>query len=240
MDYAAKQNDTIARRKPGTGVWLLSRSIFTTWIEAASQTLFCPGIPGAGKTIIASVVIEHLQLSFLKENIGIAYIFCAHNERHKAKSLVACLIKQLVTQLPYLPQEVRELYDLHEKHNTYPQNADLIQVFVHIVSGFSKVFIVIDAIDECQDENDRNIFLLIIQNIKEHAHLFVTSRPIASIEEYFKNDLHEEIKATDEDIMAYVKSEISSESFILSTEISSRPELEMHIVEKIVSKAKGM
>src|SRR3954467_1739118 len=74
-DYGSQQTDYIKLRQPGTGQWLLNSSEFQTWLKTDNQTLFCPGIPGAGKTIITSIVIDHLQTLF-KHNTGIriAYI----------------------------------------------------------------------------------------------------------------------------------------------------------------------
>jgi hypothetical protein len=40
---------------------------FIEWLEGKKKTLFCPGIPGAGKTMIASIVVDHLRTSF---NLG--------------------------------------------------------------------------------------------------------------------------------------------------------------------------
>ena len=50
IDYAPQQSDFISRRQAGTGEWLLGSEQFKTWVETEKQTLFCPGIPGAGKT----------------------------------------------------------------------------------------------------------------------------------------------------------------------------------------------
>src|SRR5947209_17772181 len=51
IDYASQQSDFILARQEGTGEWLLESSEFHNWINQTKQTLFCPGIPGAGKTI---------------------------------------------------------------------------------------------------------------------------------------------------------------------------------------------
>src|SRR5262245_24103932 len=48
INYGPQQNDLISRRQAGTGHWLLDSSEYKKWIQA-SEILFCPGIPGAGK-----------------------------------------------------------------------------------------------------------------------------------------------------------------------------------------------
>ena len=66
IDYASQQSDFIRARQEGTGEWLLKSSEFQDWVSQSKQTLFCPGIPGAGKTMITSIVIEHLYTTFPK------------------------------------------------------------------------------------------------------------------------------------------------------------------------------
>jgi hypothetical protein len=47
-------------------------------VETDGETLFCPGIPGGGKTILTSVVIDNLQRKFRKRKdvASIAYLYC--------------------------------------------------------------------------------------------------------------------------------------------------------------------
>ena len=77
IDNAPQQNDFISRRQEGTGGWLLHSEEFQRWIDQKDQTLFCPGIPGAGKTMITSIVVDNLYTRFENDgSIGIAYIYC--------------------------------------------------------------------------------------------------------------------------------------------------------------------
>ncbi|RYO87951.1 hypothetical protein DL766_010235 [Monosporascus sp. MC13-8B] len=64
IDYTPQQNDYFSRRQAGTGEWLLDSTEYQAWLKTDGQTLFCPGIPGAGKTILASVVIENIDGRF--------------------------------------------------------------------------------------------------------------------------------------------------------------------------------
>ncbi|KAJ4369628.1 hypothetical protein N0V83_005390 [Neocucurbitaria cava] len=61
-DHTANHRDRIKCRLEGTGQWFLDASEVVRWQGAreANGTLFCPGIPGAGKTVIAGTMIEHL------------------------------------------------------------------------------------------------------------------------------------------------------------------------------------
>jgi hypothetical protein len=64
MNYAELQSDIFHNRQQGTGEWFLKSPPFIEWLEGKKKTLFCPGIPGAGKTMIASIAVNHLKTSF--------------------------------------------------------------------------------------------------------------------------------------------------------------------------------
>ena len=90
VDYAPQQSDFISRRQQGTGQWLLDSPEFKAWLQTNKQTLFCPGIPGAGKTILTSIVINELTtLLGIDEHIGIAYLYCnfKSQDQQNAESL---------------------------------------------------------------------------------------------------------------------------------------------------------
>jgi hypothetical protein len=71
--YPLQQSDFIAQREEGTGEWLLKSIEFQQWLAQTNQTLFCPGMPGAGKTITSSIVINHLHKTLGNDPaIGIA------------------------------------------------------------------------------------------------------------------------------------------------------------------------
>jgi hypothetical protein len=50
-DFSSQHLDIITRRQKGTGKWFIESPEFLLWMRQPKQTLFCPGIPGAGKTV---------------------------------------------------------------------------------------------------------------------------------------------------------------------------------------------
>lgn len=210
IDYANQQSDFVARQQPGTGQWLLESEKFKTWLQTGKQTLFCPGIPGAGKTILTSIVVE--ELNTIHENnasIAIAYLYCNFRREHEQKleDLLSTLLKQLVQEQPDIPDSVKSLYERHKDKRTRP-SAEEIQVVLQTLSAkFSRTFIIIDALDECQISSGcRQKFLSILFDIqaKCSANLFATARPISSIEEAFKGHESLEIRASEEDVRRYL------------------------------------
>jgi hypothetical protein len=103
INYAPQQHDFINRRQAGTGQWLPDSPEFQEWVNTKQRTLWCPGIPGAGKTILTAIVIEHLLERFQSEpSVVIGYIYCNFRRRdeQKVEDLLANFLKQLTRWQP--------------------------------------------------------------------------------------------------------------------------------------------
>jgi Cdc6-like AAA superfamily ATPase len=215
IDYAAQQSDFIARRHAGTGQWLLGSEEFQTWLNSDKQTLFCPGIPGAGKTILTSIVVEELTTRFHDDkNIGITYLYCnfRRKDEQRAQDLLTSLLKQLSEERSSLPDSVRTLYDKHKEKRTQPSLDEISRTLQSVASMYSRVMIIIDALDECQvSDGCRMTFLTEIFSLqtKTRASLFATSRFIPDITEKFDGSAIFEIRAHNKDVRQYLDSRIS-------------------------------
>ncbi|KAL2797171.1 hypothetical protein BJX66DRAFT_335355 [Aspergillus keveii] len=60
-DYGSEQTDILSQRQEGTGTWLLERVEFQEWVNEGNKTTYCRGMPGAGKTVMTAVVVDHLR-----------------------------------------------------------------------------------------------------------------------------------------------------------------------------------
>ncbi|KAL2865381.1 uncharacterized protein BJX67DRAFT_382868 [Aspergillus lucknowensis] len=58
--YESQQADLNSTRQTGTGQWFLECEEYREWMEVSQSTLYCPGIPGVGKTILTSIVVNDL------------------------------------------------------------------------------------------------------------------------------------------------------------------------------------
>ncbi|RYP53496.1 hypothetical protein DL768_001533 [Monosporascus sp. mg162] len=212
IDYAPQQSDFINRRQAGTGQWLLDSEEFRTWVEAEKQTLFCPGIPGAGKTILTSIVVDDLTTRFgTEESIGIAYLYCNFRQQDKqnVEHLLASILKQLVQGRLSLPESVKSLYDKHKDKWT-PSVNEISRALQSVAPTYQRIFIIADALDECQVSNGRSRFLSEIFSLQGNTglNIFVTSRPLLEIETQFSGCLWREIRARDEDVRRYLGSHV--------------------------------
>jgi hypothetical protein len=250
IDYGPQQSDYLKKRQAGTGQWLLDSLEFKKWVETNRQTLFCPGIPGAGKTILTSIVIDDLDTRFSGDlTIGITYIYCdfRRKDEQTAEGLLASLVKQLAETQFSLPESVKSLYDWHKPKRTRPSFDELSRTLQSVTAMYSRVFIIIDALDECQGTDDcRTKLLTQVFNLqsKYRANLFATSRFIPEIKEKFVGSMSKEIRATGDDVRRYLDNHMPQlPEFVRCSQERQKTlqeELQEEIKTKIVKAVDGM
>ena len=242
IDYVPQQSDFINRRQAGTGEWLLDSPEFHTWLNMERQTLFCQGIPGTGKTILTSIVVDDICNRFHNDNTtGITYVYFNFRRRDEqtAEDLLASLLKQLAQGQSLLPDNVRSLYDKHKDKKTRPLFDEVTKVLQSVAATYSRLFIVVDALDECQiSDGCRTRFLTAIFNLqaKYGANIFATSRIIPEITEKFQGSISLEIRASEQDVRKYVNGQISH----LPSFVRCNPDLQEKIKSGIVKAVDGM
>lgn len=199
-------------------------------------------MPGAGKTILTSVVVDDLEHKFHGDiSVGIAYIYCNFNRKdeQKVQDLISSLLKQLLSYQCSLPQDLRDLYGYHHPKRTQPPLGKISEILQSVIASFSRVFIVVDALDECQISGScRDQFLSGIFSIQTqlHANIFVTSRRIPDITETFRDSLVIEISAKPDDIGEYLRGHMSQ----LRNFVVEDPEMQNGIISSIMKAAHGM
>ncbi|EGO03575.1 hypothetical protein SERLA73DRAFT_175097 [Serpula lacrymans var. lacrymans S7.3] len=97
LSFRQTRGDIYGHRREGTGKWVLDDKNFKDWQSGTVKTLWCPGIPGAGKTILASYIINHLEQK-KADDVAVAYVYCSYMEQstQTVYNLIASLLKQLV------------------------------------------------------------------------------------------------------------------------------------------------
>ena len=152
------------------------------WLEGKEKTLFCPGIPGTGKTMIASIVVDHLKTSFPDDKTGKAFLYCIYKrqDNQKVDDLLASLLGQLAVWQSMVPESIRELYNKHQRgEKPRLSRNEILEALSSITKTYSRTFIIIDALDECKTNHIRNELLSEIYKLQEGSdtRLMVTFRP---------------------------------------------------------------
>jgi len=238
-NFSAQQSDIISKRQDGTGLWLLNSKKYKMWIGGKEPTLFCPGIPAAGKTMMSSIVIDDLWNTFGRnDRIGIAYLFCNYKRKDEQRSadLLASLLKQLVQGRHVLPDIVKTLHESHTRRNTRPSFVEASEALCSVVDSYLRVFFVIDALDECANVDRAQEHLLheIFRLQKQtRISLFATSRFIPEIVKEFEGNISLEIRASDEDVQRYLDGHMSRLPLCVSKSCALQEDIKTKIIKAV-------
>lgn len=236
IDFTTQQIDNLDRRQEGTGKWLLESPEFEAWVFGDRRTLFCPGMPGAGKTMLSSIVIEHLKRRFEGDSlVGVSFMFCnfRQHDEQTPRDLLASMLKQLYCTTTTECGVVEKTYE-YEMSSASRQ--DIMHCLQAVVLQFNIVYVVIDALDELDD--NRNMLLEAILNLQKISgiNIFATSRHIPEIERYFGGSPHIEIRAIDGDVMKFLDGQISK----LPLAVRKNEDLQDQVKSTIVQAVQGM
>jgi hypothetical protein len=186
-------------------------------------------------------VVENLRAEFEGRNTGVAVLYLNHKEAetHSPSNLLAGLWRQLVFEQP-IPDTVHRLYAKHREQRTRPPLHDIYSILCCTVSKYSRVFIVVDALDEYPEEL-RHILLHRLSGLGPAVSLLLTSRPHIKIDNDISKSIIEtlEIRATEEDIRRHIAAQIGKSSR-LSRHVKNCPRLREEIETMIVRRSDGM
>ncbi|KAJ7336849.1 hypothetical protein DFH08DRAFT_749112, partial [Mycena albidolilacea] len=239
INFFLRHADISQAREPGTGEWLLADPRFQHWKSSSGSTIWCHGIPGAGKTVLASMVIDHLSANANIQNIGVAYVYLNHKESegHTPAKVLSGLWRQLVLDKD-ISSVAKKIYQQHHEKKTSPSIKEVFDVLGSAVTGFSQVYIVVDAVDE-YPEAQRRILCEYLGRMGSTVNLMTTSRPHITPESFLPNLSTLEICASKEDIERYVDAQIQISSR-LSKHVQIRPDLQEQIHLGITCAVDGM
>ncbi|KAJ7706762.1 ankyrin repeat-containing domain protein [Mycena rosella] len=241
LNFFLRQADIFNTWQPGTGEWLLRDNAFKAWKSGTGKTVWFRGMPGAGKTVLASLVVDHLRATLESQNIGVAVIYLNHQETEAQSlpNLLAGLWRQLIIRKP-ISLAVKALYEKHCEQCTRPSLAEVDFILCSTISEMSNVFIIVDAVDE-YPEKQRHALLRYLSALTTEStvNLMLTSRPHLNLIHVIKNLRTLEIRATMDDIRRHVDAEILK-SPRLSRHIENRPQLREEIEDSIVLRSDGM
>ncbi|KAL3463385.1 hypothetical protein BJX64DRAFT_276514 [Aspergillus heterothallicus] len=241
---ASQENELLLwlQRQEGTGTWLLERPEFQSWISDTKKTIYCRGMPGAGKTVMTAVVVKHLRSRF-QDNpaVGIACVYCSvQNQAEQSPSgIFLSLLRQLIKQLSYTPDSVRSMYDRHTRAGDRPSFPDIKIALLDTISCFQGAFIVVDALDELLSSKSPPKQLareLLALQEKSKTNIFATSRYVPEIAGEFKQSILVDVRAAEDDVARFLDSHIGE----LPAFVSETPGLEDEIKTGIISAIDGM
>ena len=112
-------------------------------------------------------------------SFAIAYFYFdfGDTEKQRSDSLICSLITQLSAQTSSCPDALKALYS-HNLNGERKSNMEGLMVTLkHIIGGFEHVYVILDALDECRDQEQLLVLVEEIVNWKiGKLHILATSR----------------------------------------------------------------
>ncbi|KAF8455170.1 hypothetical protein BGX38DRAFT_1140660 [Terfezia claveryi] len=235
------QEDVLSNYQNGTGLWILENPSFKEWLGGNVYMHICClyGTTGVGKTTLAAFIIDHLQKSYSAEDVGIAAIFIdPRHPRYPRDPECSPLFGHIVHQLLQHPLQA----PVYEALKGYLGSQDApvgyeFEIFKKTVEHYSKVFVVIDGLNEWPEKQVADFFKK-WQSLPETGkfRLLVTStRPTLHGMDGERTALVE-ILPNKEDIRKFVEARIHACTELLEYVGTNLA----RVVEEIVEKSQGI
>ncbi|KAI5857243.1 hypothetical protein BZA05DRAFT_332021, partial [Tricharina praecox] len=251
IPYLDHHNLITNARVEGTGDWLFRKREYSDWRSSSvSKLLLLRGIPGAGKTYIASRVIDSFRDSTPER---LAYFYCnrAEENRRHPESILNTLVQQL-TQTFEDNTLLKPVVDLYEDRTKKGQTSSRLclsesqELLVQLTDIYPRTTICIDALDEV--EKGVRLHLLkalryVVERSKNLVKIFATTRMDPDIVRQFEMFPRIELQPDDNasDINQFVETKLQETikyGLLLGGEVDQ--EFKKEICEALCERSKGM
>lgn len=248
-DVSTNWHKAIETRHPRSGQALLEHETFTAWKNQQSSFLWLHGIPGCGKTILASTVIETLKANEeCSQALLYFYFDFADIKKQSFENILRSLTNQLYCQNKDIHiQYLDPLYSACHDGQDQPNIASLCKAFESMIQEAGKVWIVLDALDECTSREELLPWireLLRNAETRKTIHLLATSRPEQDIREaiddynFSKGQITIDDDLLKMDIRNYVKASVREHNGLRRWR--EYPDIQEEIEATLLEKANGM
>ena len=236
----------LEQRQVGTGLWFLGSQEYAEWKTKPKSFLWLYGKPGCGKSILATTIIEDVTAyCCLRPETAVVFFYfeITDNQKRKCGDMIRSLIQQFFLSNKDVSQALKSLYSSSAYGKTQPMLESLISMLREMFRNFTEIFIVLDALDEC---DEREELLKIIKKIAgwetDGLHILVTIRKDHDMERQMELICEEKCKvgvqgkAVNDDICTFVQSKIRNNL----KEWQKYPGLQEEIERELIRQADDM
>lgn len=240
-DPSTNHNAARTKHEPSTGNWFLQSDAYIRWMQRKIGSLWLHGIPGAGKTVLCSTIIEHMKALCQNDpTLHCAYFYFDFNDREKQTvvGMLRSIIVQLCSLGTEIPPEIDRLYAQCKEGREEPGKEILIEILLSLLKSLGYVFLIMDALDEC---SERGMLVPVIARIRQQdVSLLLTSRKERDLSEGFQNVIEAAISlegcGVDGDISLHIQKCLESDRSLHKWS----PSIKQEIRDALIRGAHGM
>ncbi|KAH7383079.1 hypothetical protein BKA64DRAFT_176304 [Cadophora sp. MPI-SDFR-AT-0126] len=212
LDPRTDQTMYVQMKQDMTGLWFTEGDEFKAWMSRRNATLWLSGIPGAGKTILFSSIVDKMQRA-MNENSVMAYFYCDYRNpvKQDGTTIIRSLIRQFAERNDLCFDKLEEFYEGYSSEDKLspPTQRDLVTLLLDMSEDVEDALILVDALDECLTERVNVIKLLRDLNIEsEKIKTLFASRDEVDISAQLQGYTTVSMAENTSDIARYVESEL--------------------------------
>ncbi|KAI0143433.1 ankyrin [Xylariaceae sp. FL1272] len=195
LDFREMQKAAQRRPLDGTCKWFFDNLQVHGWSESRSKSLWCHGIPGAGKTVLATALFQKLLETHANENVAVLIAYCSFDDAntHSVSNIISSFLRQVVEKRGQMSESVRKLYKEHTSGDRgRPTQESLSSTLSEELATFDTAFVILDGLDELRDNKAKTELLRAVESLQPLPQLLVTSRPVEAISTWFKESARED------------------------------------------------
>ncbi|KAF2476515.1 uncharacterized protein BDR25DRAFT_252579, partial [Lindgomyces ingoldianus] len=198
-----------------TGNWLLEDDAFDDWRSRKLPYLWYYGMPGAGKTVLASIIIDHMlelekSLKPSRSNGKVTYMYLEYEDAQSLEHLLGSIVRQIVQDEDPLPEPVVTAYSTHHKRDNEAPSQCLSKLLFEL-STQQPVYIIVDALDECSGPIRKRLLKLLKPKTNDDTYrpinILITSRLLDEFSDLSEDFHRVNITANPRDINMFVEHE---------------------------------
>ncbi|TFK17626.1 hypothetical protein FA15DRAFT_675947 [Coprinopsis marcescibilis] len=208
INFRAFLADNLRKRAAKTGMWIFKDGKFVRWKGRRKGVLWGTGMPGAGKTILASIIIEYfINLAKEKGRTCVAFAFCRYTEELTVEQTLSGLIRQILEDHPSTFAFIIPLYEHHTLRETRPSQTELLGVLNAIASSdlFDNTFCFIDGLDEAKSNTQFDLLDTVSQL---PINFMFMSRPLPLLKDHVPEADFVDIIVQDADIEMLIEDKL--------------------------------
>ncbi|KAI0860271.1 ankyrin repeat-containing domain protein [Xylaria cubensis] len=211
----------LASHAPGTSAWITTDPTYREWNTGTQVgTLWLKGIPGSGKSVLASHLIHHLSCD--RPDVPVLFFFFRQiiDANHEPHALLRDWLDQILIYSPPLQQQLKNYVESQRELGSLSMEdlwSDLRLALDSLPKG---AYCVADALDEIDEGHES--FLQALAELgewkPEAVKVLITSRPTPSIETALRGSkiLQRRLGESDvdKDIAIFVQQSLDSASIV--------------------------
>ena len=195
-----------------------------------------------------STVINHLLVKYSSKEFACLYVYFDYTAQRQQtyEKLLADLLHQLLRLRDRVTPEVQAMYDNMTANGIPPGPDEYIDMIKSEIATFTKVFIVVDALDECLDEPPDHTainFVRALDRLPKRTRILFTSRPMTTIHDRIKADKTILVQTDVNDLTAYFENRIDKTDWLkklVEQATQKNPRFLQNAVDTIIDRSQGM